>query len=115
MISIRNRIAKSGTLGLALMLGSSGVLEAQNRLVLPRGAVIIVRTATPIESSSARVGQTFYTNILDSLGIDGYTVIPAGSRIRGVVRTVTPASRSQSGVIEVAFDQLQLTDGTVFL
>jgi peptidoglycan hydrolase-like protein with peptidoglycan-binding domain len=96
------------------MLAAAPALEAQNRLVLPRGSVIIVRTATPLESSSARVGQTFYTNVLDSLGVDGYTVIPAGSRIRGVVRMVQPATRQESGVIEVAFDQLSLPDGTVF-
>jgi peptidoglycan hydrolase-like protein with peptidoglycan-binding domain len=96
------------------MLMASPAAEAQNRLVLPRGSVIIVRTASPLESSTAKVGQTFTTTVVDSLGVDGYTVIPGGSRIRGIVRTVQPATRSQSGVIEVAFDQLQLPDGTVF-
>ncbi|MGI9042547.1 MAG: peptidoglycan-binding domain-containing protein [Gemmatimonadaceae bacterium] len=101
-----------GALGVMLMLAATPVLEAQNRLALPRGSVIIVRTATPLESSSARVGQTFETNILDSVRVDGYAVIPAGSRIRGIVRTVQPATRQQSGVMEVAFDRLTLADGT---
>ena len=114
MTSTRSNITTGGALSLLLMLAAAPALEAQNRLVLPRGSVIIVRTATPLESSSARVGQTFYTNVLDSLGVDGYTVIPAGSRIRGVVRMVRPATRQESGVIEVAFDQLSLPDGTVF-
>jgi peptidoglycan hydrolase-like protein with peptidoglycan-binding domain len=114
MTSTRSNITTGGALSLLLMLAAAPALEAQNRLVLPRGSVIIVRTATPLESSSARVGQTFYTNVLDSLGVDGYTVIPAGSRIRGVVRMVQPATRQESGVIEVAFDQLSLPDGTVF-
>ncbi len=114
MTSTRSNITTGGALSLLLMLAAAPVLEAQNRLVLPRGSVIIVRTASPLESSSARVGQTFYTNVLDSLGIDGYTAIPAGSRIRGVVRMVRPATRQESGVIEVAFDQLALPDGTVF-
>ena len=114
MTSTRSNITTGGALSLLLMLAAAPALEAQNRLVLPRGSVIIVRTATPLESSSARVGQTFYTNVLDSLGVDGYTVIPAGSRIRGVVRMVQPATRQESGVLEVAFDQLSLPDGTVF-
>lgn len=114
MIPTKSNITTGGALSLLLMLAAAPALEAQNRVVLPRGSVILVRTATPLESSSARVGQTFYTSVADSLGVDGYTVIPAGSRIRGVVRMVQPATRQESGVIEVAFDQLSLPDGTVF-
>lgn len=112
MLSAGSTFKIGGMLGVMLMLAATPVLEAQNRLALPRGSVIIVRTATPLESSSARVGQTFETNILDSVRVDGYTVIPAGSRIRGIVRTVQPATRQQSGVMEVAFDRLTLADGT---
>ncbi len=112
MLSAGSTFKIGGMLGVMLMLAATPVLEAQNRLALPRGSVIIVRTATPLESSSARVGQTFETNILDSVRVDGYAVIPAGSRIRGIVRTVQPATRQQSGVMEVAFDRLTLADGT---
>lgn len=112
MLSPGLTLKAGGALGVMLMLAATPVLEAQNRLTLPRGSVIIVRTATPLESSSARVGQTFETNILDSVRVDGYAVIPAGSRIRGIVRTVQPATRQQSGVMEVAFDRLTLADGT---
>ena len=113
MISANTNFLRAGLLGL-MMTVSASALEAQNRLVLPRGSVIIVRTATALQSNAVRVGDTFWTNIVDSVGVDGYTVIPAGSRIRGVVRTVQPATRQQSGVIEVAFDQLTLSDGTTF-
>jgi peptidoglycan hydrolase-like protein with peptidoglycan-binding domain len=114
MISLGTNTLRAGAVGLTMMLAATPALEAQNRLVLPRGSVIIVRTTTPLQSNTVRVGDTFSTNVVDSLGVDGYTVIPAGSRIRGVVRTVQPATRQQSGVIEVAFDQLTLSDGTVF-
>jgi peptidoglycan hydrolase-like protein with peptidoglycan-binding domain len=96
-----------------LLLGSTA-LQAQNRLVVPRGSVIIVRTQNVLESSTARPGQTFETIVVDSLGVDNYTVIPAGSRIRGVVVVAQPATRQQSGVIEVNFDRLTLPDGTFF-
>jgi peptidoglycan hydrolase-like protein with peptidoglycan-binding domain len=76
--------------------------------------VIIVRTQTALESSTARQGQTFETVVVDTVGIDNYTVIPAGSRIRGVVSLVQPANRQQSGVIEVDFDRLTLADGTTY-
>ena len=84
------------------------------RLVLPEGSVIIVRTSTPLESSSAKVGQTFETVVADTMRVDNYTVIPAGSRIRGVVTFAQAANRQQSGVIEVNFDRLTLPDGKAY-
>jgi hypothetical protein len=81
---------------------------------LPEGSVIIVRTAAALESNTARVGQTFETIVSDTVRADDYTVIPAGSRIRGVVTFAQPADRQRSGVIEVNFDRLTLSDGTVY-
>ncbi len=83
----------------------------QGRTVLPEGSVIIVRTTTALESNTARVGQTFETVVADSISADEYTVIPAGSRIRGVVAFAQPADRQRSGVIEVSFDRLTLPGG----
>jgi peptidoglycan hydrolase-like protein with peptidoglycan-binding domain len=85
----------------------------QGRTVLPEGSVIIVRTTTPLESNTARVGQTFETSVAETISADEYTVIPAGSRIRGVVTFAQPADRQRSGVIEVSFNRLTLPDGTV--
>lgn len=102
-----------GAIGMAVMLATAPTLEAQNRpLALPRGSVIIVRTTTPIQSANAQVGQTFETVVVDSLSIDNYSVLPSGSRIRGVIRLVTPATRQQSGVLEVDFDRITFSDGT---
>lgn len=92
----------------------ASTLAAQNRLVLPEGSVIIVRTTTPLESSTARVGQSFETTVADSVGVDNYTVVPAGSRIQGVVTFAQAANRQQSGVIQVDFNRLMLSDGTSY-
>jgi peptidoglycan hydrolase-like protein with peptidoglycan-binding domain len=92
------------------LLAVSG-LAAQTRLVLPEGSVIIVRTSTPLESATAKVGQTFETVVADTVRVENYTVIPAGSRIRGVVTFAQAADRQRSGVIEVNFDRLILPDG----
>ena len=113
MIS-RRTSAVLGCLGpVFLTVLSASALGAQARVVLPEGSVIIVRTTTPLESSTARVGQTFETTVADAVGADNYTVIPAGSRIRGVVTFAQPADRQRSGVIEVNFDRLTLSDGSV--
>jgi peptidoglycan hydrolase-like protein with peptidoglycan-binding domain len=106
----RWRSAVPGALFLAVL--SAPALDAQ-RTALPVGSVIIVRTTAPLESSTARVGQAFETTVADEVGADNYTVIPAGSRIRGVVSFAQPADRQRSGVIEVNFDRLTLPDGSV--
>jgi hypothetical protein len=95
------------------LLAVSG-LSAQARLVLPEGSVIIVRTSSPLESSTAKVGQTFETVVADTVRVDNYTAIPAGSRIRGVVTFAQPADRQRSGVIEVNFNLLTLPDGQAY-
>ena len=101
-------------LGVALAFVAAPVVSAQSRVVLPAGSVIIVRTTAPLQSATAKSGQTFETNVEGSVGVDEFTVIPAGSKIRGVVSLATPATRQQSGVIEVVFDRLVLPNGSSF-
>ena len=107
------RIISHAALGAAISLAAAATSQAQ-RVVLPQNSVIIVRTQTPLESSTLRQGDTFETIVEDTVGVDNYTVIPEGSRIRGVVTYVRPATRAESGVIEVDFDRLTLSDGTSF-
>jgi hypothetical protein len=109
----RTRFMPGAAWSLALSLFAASGLAAQTRLVLPEGSVIIVRTATALQSANAQAGQTFSTTVVDTVRADNYTVIPAGSRIRGVISFVQPATRQQPGVIEVSFDRLTLPDGTV--
>lgn len=102
---------KLSTLSLSLVFASASGLTAQ-RLALPVGSVIIVRTSSPLESATAKVGQTFETSVIDTVRVDNYTVIPAGSQIRGVVTFAQPADRQRSGVMQVSFDRLTLIDGS---
>ncbi len=99
----------AGALAIAL---SASALSAQTRIVLPEGSVIIVRTSTALESATARTGQTFESVVVDTVRADNFTVIPAGSRIRGVVTAAQAATRQQSGAIAVRFDRLTLPNGT---
>ena len=104
------RAAMGALLALAL---AATPMAAQSRIVLPAGSVILVRTNTPLQSASAQTGQTFETTVSETVGVDEYSVIPEGSKIRGVVSVARAATRQQSGVIEVVFDQVTLADGTV--
>src|SRR5688500_20220538 len=94
-----------------LGLVAAAPLAAQTRVTLPVGTVFLVTTEQPLESATAKVGQTFDTNVSDDISVNGYTVIPNGSRIRGVVTYVQPATRQQSGVMQVTFNRLTLPQG----
>ena len=106
----QGRAALAAALALAVAWAPAA---AQSRVVLPAGSVILVRTTSPLQSASAQTGQSFETTVTETVGVDEYSVIPAGSRIRGVVSMARPATRQQSGVIDVVFDRLTLADGTV--
>ena len=97
--------------GAMLMLGTASAVPAQ-RLVLPAGTVIIARTTSPLESATAQNGQNFDATVTENLGVDEYTIIPSGTKVRGVITLARPATRQQSGVIDVVFDQLTFPDGS---
>ncbi|MFL5545501.1 MAG: peptidoglycan-binding domain-containing protein [Gemmatimonadaceae bacterium] len=101
------------SVALASLVAASPTV-AQSRVVLPAGTVIIVRTTSPLQSATAKTGDTFETTVEETIGVDEYTVIPAGSRIRGAVTVATPATRQQSGVIEVVFDRLTIPSGASY-
>ena len=109
-----SQICRTAPRGLVLAIAFAGATSAsaQSRMVLPAGSVIIVRTTSPLQSATAQTGQTFETTVADAVGLDEYTVIPSGSTIRGQITVARPATRQQSGVIEVVFDRLTLGDGT---
>jgi peptidoglycan hydrolase-like protein with peptidoglycan-binding domain len=110
----RTKWLTAGTWSLLFMLLAAPAIRAQSRIVLPEGTVIIVRTSSALESATAKVGQTFETVVVDTVRVESYTVIPSGSRIRGVVTFAQAADRQRSGVIQVNFDRLMLPDGKTF-
>jgi peptidoglycan hydrolase-like protein with peptidoglycan-binding domain len=97
----------------ALLGGAIPVLglAAQQRVLLPEGTVINVMTRSVLSSTTAREGDTFRTAVSDSVRVEGFTVIPEGSIIDGVITLARRASERQSGVIGVAFTSLQLPNG----
>ena len=108
------KVCGGAFLAIAWTLVSVSVIDAQTRVVLPEGTVILVRTETVLDSSTAREGQTFETTVTDAVSVDGFAVIPAGSTIQGVVVAVESADQQQSGVMAIEFNRLILPDGTSY-
>ena len=110
MTAIR-RSAPFALLALVISALMPGPVHGQQRYLLPEGTVLTVTTDQRLSSATMTSGTRFTTTVEDSVRVDGYTVIPAGSRIGGAVVAVRRADRSQSGVLGVEFDELRLTDG----
>lgn len=106
----RARFRVMGVAVAAVLLCAS-TLDAQTRVILPEGTVLTVRTQNIIDSRTANVGDVFETAVTDPVSVDGFTVIPANSRIHGVVTFVQPADRRRSGVVGVDFDRLTVPGG----
>jgi hypothetical protein len=98
-----------------LALAAGGLVPepaaAQQRFLLPEGTVLTVTIDQRLSSATMTQGTRFTTTVEDSVRVDGYTVIPAGSRIGGAVTVVRRADRNESGVLGVEFDELRLSDG----
>ena len=86
--------------------------SAQSRLVLPAGTVILVHTNAALDSRTATTGQTFETTVDQDVGLNDYSVLPVGSKVTGTITMARPATRAQSGVIDVHFSRLILPDGS---
>ncbi|HJR52843.1 MAG TPA: peptidoglycan-binding protein [Gemmatimonadota bacterium] len=108
------RVSKVLTaLGIAMALLAPRASWAQQRVLLPEGTVLTVTTDQRLSSASMRQGASFTTTVEDSVRVEGYTVIPAGSRIAGVVTFVRQAGGGDSGVLGVEFEELRIAGGRV--
>lgn len=80
---------------------------------VPSGQRIRVRMNEEISSKTAKVGDTFTTNVTEPVYADtGVVVIPSGSTIIGRVDAVVPAKKGGNpGAIEVSFIEVKMPNG----
>ena len=86
---------------------STTTAAAGNQVEVPSGTEIDVRLSNALNSGTAQVEDRFEGTTLVDLSINGRTVIPAGSVMRGVVTAVDPATRTnRTAKMTVSFDQV---------
>lgn len=74
---------------------------------IPEGQEIDVRLERPLSSDTAQVEDRFEATTVVDMYEGNRVIIPAGSTMRGVVRSVDKASRTErKGSLTVAFDQV---------
>jgi hypothetical protein len=81
---------------------------------VPVGQELDVRLQSPLSSATAQVEDRFEATTLVDVRAGDTMLIPAGSVVRGVVRSVQKAGRvSRKGVLTLSFDQITI-DGQSF-
>jgi hypothetical protein len=82
-------------------------VSSTERGEVPVGQEIDVRLQTPLSSDTATVEQRFQTTTVVDLMQGDRVLIPAGSVVRGVVRSVEEAGRiERTGRLTLGFDQM---------
>jgi hypothetical protein len=79
------------------------------------GTIMRVRMNQTLNSKTARVGETFTTNVTEPVySTNGVVVVPVGSVVTGRVDMVKPAAKGgKVGQIDVSFTRLRLPNGRV--
>jgi len=84
--------------------------RAQNPNEIPVGTEFDVRLQSPLSSKTAQVEDRFEaTTMVDLTDERGRVLVPSGSVMRGVVSSVTKATRTdRKGALTVAFDRVTI-------
>jgi hypothetical protein len=90
---------------------NGGVIDDRSRTdqnsAIPSGQEIDARLESELSSETAQVEQRFEATTVADLYRGNEVLIPAGSKLRGVVSSVTKATRTErKGSLTLAFDQL---------
>jgi hypothetical protein len=81
--------------------------RAQEATAIPAGQELDVRLQTQLSSATAQVEDRFEATTMADLFRGSDVLIPAGSVLRGVIRGVKPATRTnRKGELTVSFDQI---------
>lgn len=94
--------------------GPAVVDERVSATEIPVGTEFDVRLQTRLNSGTARVEDRFDATTIVPYERNGKVLVPAGSVMRGVVNSVTPASRgiNRKGELTLVFDRFTISGRT---
>jgi hypothetical protein len=82
-------------------------VDSSRRGQIPSGQQLDVRLQSTLSSDTAKPEQRFEATTVVDLTQDGQVIVPAGSVVRGVVSSVSPAGRvDRTGSLTLSFDQI---------
>lgn len=78
-------------------------------VVLPAGTTLAVKVAQAISTKTAKDGDTFVATTASPISVDGKNVVPAGSRVQGVVvQSKSPGKFKGEGTLSVKLTALTI-------
>lgn len=81
---------------------------APQPMVIPAGARIRVRLGQTISTKNSQAGDPFTATLVDSVRVNGQTVIPAGAQARGtIVEDKSPGRFKGEGVLAIRLNSLR--------
>jgi hypothetical protein len=87
--------------------------RSARELTLLEGRQIMVRLEDSLSSRSARREDRFEASVAVPVRMEGRVVIPAGTRVRGIVQHVERSERpARAGRLELTFDTIYLDERT---
>ncbi len=85
--------------------------SGSGEVYLAQGSEIQVRLNEPLSSRTARREDRFEASVYEPVRVEGVLAVPAGSRMRGIVRDAEPAERpNKGGRLDLEFDALYLDE-----
>lgn len=112
VLALVGSLASSATAQTAAQTGPEHVVSARPN-EMPAGQELDVRLQTALDSDTAQVEDRFETTTVVDLVQDGRVLVPAGSVVRGLVREVHRASRTErTGQLTLSFDELVMNGRT---
>lgn len=81
--------------------------------ILQDGTPVKLALLKEISSSNAELGQMIQFEVLNDLGVEGFTVLRRGTLVTGVVAEAQKKKRmGRAGVLNFTISQVRLADGT---
>lgn len=95
--------------------GSSKNSETRSAGNVPAGTMLNVSLGTTISSENANSGDAWNGTVTDNVTTGGGVIIPAGSKVAGVVTGVVPAKRGDLAMLDLAVRSVEVHGKTTSL
>jgi hypothetical protein len=96
-----------GVVSLGLLLLTAQFQPA----VLPAGTGLDAKLQSSVKTASSEVGDDVNAVVASAVRAAGKVVVPQGSRLKGRVETVQPATPAAEGRVRLVFREIELPDG----
>ena len=108
---IPSTLAVVGTLLMTIVL--FGCQETEETTTVPSGTTVVVALQSPLSTESVSDGQGFMAETTEPIVVDGNTVAPTGTVVRGTVTSVTkPGNVGGGAKMTLDFNEVVMSDGS---